>query len=150
VKAPSAALDLIARLEGEWVALDEKGKPTDLVVSVFEPTAGGSAIVEKLFPGADEEMLSIYSVDDGALVLAHYCVMGNQPRYAAEVEDGGKRITWRCQGGGNLKDHDRAHMHEGKVTFVGPDRMDTEWTALAAGKTVEHVVFQLQRKNPKK
>lgn len=145
VAADTSPLEPIRALLGKWVALDESGKPTDTVVSIFRETAGGSAIVETLFPGSPEEMMSIYSVDDGELVLQHYCIMGNQPRYVGSRSEDGKTISFRCAGGGNLKDHDRAHMHEGTMTSVSDDRMDTRWIAIAKGATVEDVRFRVAR-----
>lgn len=145
VAADSSSLEPIRALLGKWVALDEAGKPTDTVISIFKETAGGSAIVETLFPGQPEEMMSIYSVDDGELVLQHYCIMGNQPRYVGSASEDGKSISFRCAGGGNLKDHDRAHMHEGTMKFVSADRLDTRWVAIAKGATVEDVKFQVAR-----
>lgn len=142
----ASPLDAIRERLGTWVALDAEGKPTSTIVSIFKETAGGTAIVETLFPGAPEEMMSIYSVDDGKLVLQHYCIMGNQPRYTGEMSKDGKTLSFRCDGGGNLKDHDRAHMHEGTMVFVDDDRMDTRWTATAAGEIVEDVKFQVARK----
>lgn len=146
LSAKASPLDAIRKQVGTWVALDAEDKPTSTIVSIFKETAGGSAIVETLFPGAPEEMMSIYSVDDGKLVLQHYCIMGNQPRYSGEMAEDGKTLSFRCDGGGNLKDHDRAHMHEGTMVFVDGDRMDTRWTATAAGEIVEDVKFRVARK----
>jgi hypothetical protein len=142
----NSPLDPIRKLVGTWVACDETGKPTDTVISVMKETAGGSAIVETLFPGAPEEMISIYSLDEGKLMLQHYCVMGNAPVYEASVSADRKTHTFQCKGGGNLKDHDRAHMHEGTMVLLGDDLMDSRWLAIANGETVEDVKLMLARK----
>ena len=46
----------------------------------FRLAGNGSALVERLFPGTDHEMVSIYHLVGSDLVLTHYCAMANQPR----------------------------------------------------------------------
>src|SRR3954468_12502941 len=79
-----AGLEKLKKLAGTWVEADKDGKPTDKVVSVVKVTAGGSAVQETLFPGEPMEMVSVYHLDKGDLVMTHYCVLGNQPRMKAE------------------------------------------------------------------
>jgi len=40
-------------------------------------------VIEKLFAGQPKEMTTIYHLDGGQLVLAHYCSLGNQPHMVA-------------------------------------------------------------------
>lgn len=138
-------LDRITALAGTWVALDDAGAPTERVVTELRTTAGGTAVLETIFPGEPHEMISVYAVDDGRLMLTHYCMMGNQPRYDV-IEEEDDELVFRCRGGGNLADHDRPHMHEGRMRLVGDDRIDSKWTAVAAGEVVEVVEFRLQRR----
>ena len=77
--AKNAGLDRLKKLAGTWVAADEKGQPTDKVVSVFKVTSNGSAVQETIFPGSGHEMVSVYYQDGPDVVLTHYCAMGNQP-----------------------------------------------------------------------
>lgn len=142
----SSALDLVKSWVGTWAELDAKDQPTGKVVSKFSVTAGGNAVLEVLFPGTAEEMVSVYSIDDGKLVMDHYCLMGNQPRYEAVVSEDGKTIEWKCKGGGNLADHDRGHMHQGVTKILSADRMEGDWTALEKGATIMREQFHLGRK----
>ena len=88
-KSPAAVqLERLKALAGTWVAADKDGKPTDQVVSVIKVTAAGSAVQETLFPGQPHEMVSIYHLDKGDLVMTHYCALGNQPRMKAELPGG--------------------------------------------------------------
>src|SRR5438105_3520584 len=73
----SAAFEKLKKLAGTWVAADKDGKPTDQVVSVIKVTAGGSTVHETLFPGQPHEMVSVYHLDKGELVMTHYCALGN-------------------------------------------------------------------------
>lgn len=138
-------LEIIKRMAGTWVALDDHDAPTEKVVSKFVVTAGGSAVLEILFPGTPEEMVSVYSVDGDRLMMDHYCLMGNQPRYEAKLSADGKTIDWLCQGGGNLADHQRAHMHQGVTRLLSDDRMDGDWTATQDGATIMRENFRLVR-----
>ena len=93
-RAP-AALERFKALAGEWVAAEdgEMTKKGDLVAR-YAVTAGGSAVVETVFPGSPHEMVTVYHADGPDLVLTHYCVEGNQPRMRAR---GGQRLALRVQ-----------------------------------------------------
>ena len=94
VKASDGAatnLERMKKLAGTWVEADKDGKPTDKVVSVIKVTAGGSAVQETLFPGQAMEMVSIYHLDKGDLVMTHYCMLGNQPRHEGRRQVAGQR-----------------------------------------------------------
>ena len=54
------------------------------VTNVFRVTAGGSAVEETVFPGTEQEMVTLYFVRDGRLQLTHYCMAGNQPHMLAQ------------------------------------------------------------------
>jgi len=53
VAAGNADFERMLALEGEWIELDDDGKPGDHVVSVWQVTAGGTAVMETLHPGGD-------------------------------------------------------------------------------------------------
>src|SRR5215471_12586124 len=75
-RAPShPTLEKLKKLAGTWVEADKDGKPTDKVVSVVKVSAGGSAVQETFFPGQPMEMVSVYHLDKGDLVMTHYCVL---------------------------------------------------------------------------
>lgn len=134
----------IAKLAGTWVEVGEDGQPTDTVVSNYRVTAGGSAVIETLFPGTEHEMISLYHMDGGDLLLTHYCVLGNAPTYRAERVEGG--LIWRCQGARNLAQHGDAHMHEGRTEFVGKNRMRGQWLQTEGGEVTYTAAFDLVRR----
>ena len=57
------------------------GKANGAKVRVeYRLTAGGSALVETLFPGASRgQMVSMYYDRKGKLAMTHYCMLRNQP-----------------------------------------------------------------------
>lgn len=141
--APSLAT--IKALAGRWVAAGEDGGATDQVVSEFRVTAGGSAVIETLFPGTEHEMITMYTQDGGDLVATHYCVLGNQPRFRARWEQSGGELVFECVGVGNLRAHTGEHMHEGRLLVQGSDRLRATWTASAEGKPGHRAEFALVR-----
>ena len=130
-------LEKLKKLAGTWVEADKDGKPTDKVVSVVKVTAGGSAVHETLFPGQPLEMVSVYHLDKGELVMTHYCVLGNQPRMKAAAGAKPNQIRWEFAGGTNLDPAKDAHMHGATVTIVDDDHIEIEGEAWENGKPSE-------------
>lgn len=134
VEAPSAAAATLAAqrfeklktLEGAWVQADGDGG-TQLE---YEVTANGSALVETVFPGQPSEMVSVYTLDSGRLVMTHYCAMGNQPYMVAAESGVADVIRFECERAGNTNSHADPHMHLGVFT-IGEETLKTEWTLYA-------------------
>lgn len=139
-----AALDRIKTLAGTWeghVATPD-GPPG---VVRYELTAGGNSVVEKLFPGTDHEMLTVYHLDRGALLATHYCAMGNQPlmkltRATAE------ELQFGFAGGTNLDPAKDIHIHQGRLRFVDEGRLESEWDVFDGPKKTTSNRFFLARK----
>ncbi|MBO0699630.1 MAG: hypothetical protein J2P46_14640 [Zavarzinella sp.] len=127
-------LERLKKLAGTWVEADKDGKPTDKVVSVVKVTAGGSAVQETLFPGQPMEMVSVYHLDQGELVMTHYCVLGNQPRMKADPKSPPNQIKWVFTGGTNLDPTKDAHMHGGTLTIIDDDHIEFAGEAWEGGK----------------
>ena len=129
-----AGFEKIKKLAGTWVEADKDGKPTDKVVSEVKVTAGGSAVHETLFPGQPMEMLSVYHLDKGDLLMTHYCVLGNQPRMKADQKAPANQIRWVFAGGSNLDVTKDTHMHGAVVTFIDADHIEVAGEAWEDGK----------------
>lgn len=133
-----SGFERMKKLVGTWVEADKDGKPTDKVVSVFKLTAGGSTLHETIFPGQPMEMVSIYHLDKGDLVMTHYCMLGNQPRMKADPASAKNSIRFAFAGGANLDPKKDMHMHEGTITFVDDDHFNMSGVAWADGKPSEN------------
>ena len=91
-------------------------------------------------------MESLYYVEDGALVMVHYCVIGNRPHMIGKVDEKAKTITFECAPGGKLDAKNEGHMHRGVLHRSGPDRIRSEWFHRNdEGKLDEPHVFEIQR-----
>jgi hypothetical protein len=135
--AKNPGLERLKKLAGTWVEADKDGKPTDKVVSIVKVTAAGSAVHETLFPGQPMEMVSVYHLDKGDLVMTHYCALGNQPRMKADPASPKNQIVWKFVGGANLDPAKDMHMHSGTLTFVDDDHIEFAGEAWENGKPSE-------------
>lgn len=134
----SLTFEKLKKLAGTWVEADKDGKPTEKVASVVKVTSGGSVVHETFFPGQPMEMISIYHVDKGDLLMTHYCVIGNQPRMKADLKAStDKKLVWAFDGGTNLDVTKDMHMHSSVVTFLDDDTLEVAGEAWQGGKACE-------------
>lgn len=146
-KATSAAFERFKGLAGEWVAAEdgEMMRKGDLVAR-YAVTAGGSALLETIFPGSEHEMVTVYHADGNDLVLTHYCMEGNQPRMRAR-NAAGPRFDFQFDGGANIDPRRDRHMHQASLELLGDDEIRSEWTELAGTEPVLVVKSHLVRKS---
>jgi hypothetical protein len=147
-KAAKATFEKLSKLAGDWVALDENGKPTNKVISSIKVTSGGSAVHETLFPGQSEEMVTIYHLDGDDLVLTHYCMLHNQPHLKLDPASTGSKFMFKFVKGANIDPAKDMHMHEGTLTILDDDHIQSEWVGWANGKpaTDHQFSMKLERK----
>jgi hypothetical protein len=145
--AGRSALDRLKDLEGEWVgkAGSPDGEKMDATVT-YHVTAGGSAVMETLFPGTAHEMVTMYTMDRGTLVLTHYCTQHNQPHMKARKGGPSNELTFDFAGGANINPAKDDFMHDAKVVFVDRHRICGEWTSWSGGKPAGKVLFDMERK----
>jgi hypothetical protein len=147
MKAPAtnAAMEALQGLAGVWVSTDpvkEGEKPRKLI---FKATSKGSAVMEVMFPGSDEEMIDMYTVDGNGVALTHYCSMGNQPHMRAKGVENGV-LKFEYVGGSNIKNREDPHMDAVELTIQG-DRLTENWTFYQGGQT-RQVMFEFKRQAP--
>lgn len=129
---PADAFARLKSLEGKWEALDEKGDVK--MHATYETVAGGTALVERLYPTepGHGDMVTIYHRDGDDLLLTHYCTAGNQPTMvASEVDD---RITFRFKGATNLASPSDGHMDGLRVTIRDRDHFVQDWSWKEGGE----------------
>lgn len=146
-KKAEAAFARLKQLAGEW----QPANPPDeasrgKTVLRYRVTAGGSALVETVFPDQPHEMITVYHLDGDRLVLTHYCHCGNQPRMRARLGDRLDELVFEFDGGGNLNPAKDTHMHNYRVRFVDADHLHGEWELYIDGKSDSKHTFDLVRK----
>jgi len=144
----AAGLDKIKKLVGTWVAADDKGQPTDQVVSVFKVTAGGSAVQETIMPGTGHEMVSVYHADGKDVVMTHYCALGNQPKMKLDPASKDNELKFVFAGGTNLDPAKDMHMHEGSIKWTDDDHIEWSWQGYKDGQAAKGhgITMKLVRK----
>ncbi len=140
--APLAALK---KLVGTWQGNAEMGGKTVPVTITYAPTAGGSAIVEHLFPGTPHEMMSVYTVEGDHLAMTHYCVLGNHPKMTLKKSDA-HSLSFEASGGEGLRSPSEMHMHAMTVSWTDGDHLRETWTSFDQGRPKDEKVFALTRK----
>jgi len=142
--AKNSALEAMKPLVGTWVAVaapDHHGKGP--VTVTFKESAAGSAIVETMLPGSEQEMITIYAIDGQSLLMTHYCMMGNQPRMRLTSAEKGV-LKFEFIDGGNLKSRDEVHMDSLEMTITA-DRLIEKWGMYQDGKVVGYHTFEYKR-----
>lgn len=92
----------VRSLVGRWETEDADGDGAPDIICEYRTTAGGSAVVETLFPGQPQEMVTVYHLDGDAIGVTHYCMMGNQPYLKSIAGSTPARISFECAGGANV------------------------------------------------
>ena len=91
---PPAEFAQLKNLVGSWKGTQETPEGTREVIVEYHLTSAGTALVEKLFPDTEHEMLSVYHGDGDKVVMTHYCAFGNQPRM--KMAKTGNSKTIKC------------------------------------------------------
>jgi hypothetical protein len=143
--AKPVRLEALKKLAGTWNSADKDGDGKPDVTANYRVTAGGTAVMETLFPGTDEEMITMYFMDGEDLMLTHYCRMGNQPRMKARAETDPKVLSFAFQDCTNIKSRDEQHMDSLTMTLKDESHLRAEWTLWQGGKVTRNIAFDLAR-----
>jgi len=142
----NAALERFKQLAGEWAGKGKHGDMEHEIRVVYKVTSGGSAVVETIDPGSAHEMVTVIHPDGDALLLTHYCMLGNQPHMKATPKAGDNKVAFEFVKATNLKSDKDMYMRSATFTFVDKDTLKTEWTHFKDGKEAGIAVFELKRK----
>jgi hypothetical protein len=138
-----AAFKKLQALDGEWEGKDEKGKPAKTSFKVIVSKTG---VLETLYPGDMEQMVTVYSRDGDGIALIHFCPTNNQPRMrAVPTSDDVKELAFDFQGAGNLPSPNAGHQHHLVIRFEDADHITETWTWRENGMDMP-MVFHFSRK----
>jgi len=136
------AFDQLKTLVGEWVGKNGT-KVTYTLVS------GGTALLERIQPSSEAEMITMYSADGDKIAVTHYCSEGNQPSMKTESLKGiGNKYSFSLVSVSGLKSPDAGHMTGLVLTLIDKDHLKQEWTYSNKGKT-DPAAFEFSRKPEK-
>jgi hypothetical protein len=143
----SKEFERMKQLVGVWEGTSDMGKDGEKVRVEYRLTAGGSALVETLFPGSAEEMVSVYHDRHGKLAMTHYCMLRNQPRMTLAKADAQTIELVFARKGNDLDPAKENHMHAVRITFTDNDHIIQKWTLFEKGKNKGGVTLKLARVN---
>ena len=132
------------QLVGVWEGTSNMSKEGQTVRVEYRLTAGGIAIVETLFPGTSEEMISVYYDKKGKLSMTHYCMLQNRPSMKL-LKAGTDKLDFVFAGGSGINPKKDPHMHALTVSFVDKDHIVQNWTLFEDGKEKEVTKLNLSR-----
>jgi hypothetical protein len=143
----SSAFATLKSLAGRWEGT--VGTPDGPPGAVeYRVTSQGHTILEVLFPGTNDEMVTAYYVVGEDLVATHYCSMGNQPQLKLDRDNSSaSELRFAFDGGTNFNPAIDTHMHSGTVRILG-ERLESEWIGFAQGKEEGAARFLLARAKP--
>jgi len=141
----SAEFERMKQLVGAWEGTSTMGKAGEKVRVEYRLTAGGSALVETLFPGSAEEMVSVYHDRKGKLAMTHYCMLRNQPRMTLAKADARTIELVFARKGNDIDPASEKHMHAVAFTFTDSDHIIQKWTWFDKGKEKGGMTLKLSR-----
>jgi hypothetical protein len=141
----SKELERMKQLVGLWEGTSDMGKEGEKVRVEYRLTAGGSALVETLFPGSGEEMVSVYYDQKGKLAMTHYCMLRNQPHMTLRNADAQTIQLVFASKGNVINPRKEKHMHAVRITFTDKDHIVQKWTLFEKGKDAGGVTLNLTR-----
>jgi hypothetical protein len=133
------------QLVGAWEGTSICGKEVEKPRVEYRLTAGGSALVETLFPGSSEEMISVYYDRKGKIAMTHYCMLRNQPRMTLAKANSQMIELVFARKGNDIDPAKEKHMHAVRITFTDNDHITQKWTMFEKGKKTGEVMLTLTR-----
>ena len=140
----SAQFQKLKKLSGKWEGTSKMGKEDQKVTVEYHITSGGSALVETLFPGTPQEMVSVYRDKGGKLAMTHYCMLHNQPEMELKSAND-KEVVLELAKSSGIKPSEQ-HMHSLAITFTDDDHITQNWGCMdPGGKPGESKIMSFSR-----
>jgi len=136
----SQAFEKMKSLEGSWSGKTADGRAVQVSNRV---TSGGSVVMSEIT--GHEDMITMFHLDGGRLLMTHYCAAGNQPRMVASLSSDGKTITFDFLDATNLLPSQGGHMERVVFTLIDADHHSEDWQFAQDGGQKLYEKFDLER-----
>ncbi len=144
------SFDKLKTLAGEWEGAVTTVPPEPTVqgktaqISLRVTSMGNALMHEIKIPGRPDDPITMLYMDEGRLLLTHYCDAGNRPRMVGKMEPDGNTFAFNLLDVAGSTEH--GHMHGAAFTIVDSDHHTEEWTFMVPGNKSVRARFDLQRK----
>jgi len=152
------SFEILKSLAGTWegpVTMDAPGHehangvPDNIKVSL-RVTSRGNALVHEMGelkptddPTKVDHPITMFYVDEGRLLVTHYCDAGNRPRMVSKVSPDGKRIEFDFLDVSGPTQY--GHMYHAVITIIDANHHLEEWTFKLPGDKFMSGRLDLQR-----
>lgn len=146
---PDAPFEMLKSLAGSWegpvATSPRQAEMEGAVVHVtMRVTSMGNALMHEMTSeGRPDDPITMFYLEDGRLLLTHYCDAGNRPRMVAGVSPDGKSVEFEFLD--VLGDMQYGHMHSAVFTVIDADHHTEEWTYMMPGDEPVRARFTLSR-----
>lgn len=145
-----ASFSTLKTLEGAW----EGSVTTDPPVPELKPgttakvwlrvTSMGNVLMhEAKMEGRPDNPITMLYLDEGRLLLTHYCDAGNRPRMVGSATPDGKSVKFDFLDVSGPMQY--GHMHDAAFTPIDADHHVEEWTFHLPGDKHVRARFDLRR-----
>jgi hypothetical protein len=143
------SFDLLKTMAGSWdgrvttlpLQSDIEGKSTHL--SLRATSMGNALLHEMTGAGRPDDPITMLYLENGRLMLTHYCDAGNRPRMTGILSPDGKTVEFSYVdiSGGT----ENGHMHHAVFTLIDANHHTEDWTYMLPGDKPVHAHMDLQR-----
>lgn len=130
---PASTFQKMKEFVGTWKGVaGPDGNGMESNVS-FKLTGAGTTLVETMFEGTKNEMMSMYHMNEDELVMTHYSVAGNQPFMKYQPMPNSRYIKFEFVKGMNV-DTNENYMRSVTFKVVDKDTLIVDWQSYEEGK----------------
>jgi len=143
------SFDKLKTLAGSWegtvttVPQQAEAQGKSVQISLRGTSMGNALLHEMKVEGRPDDPITMLYLDDGRLLLTHYCDAGNRPRMVGKMTPDGKTVEFDFLDVAGGTQH--GHMHHAVFTVVDANHHTEDWTYMMPGEKPVNAHFDLQR-----
>jgi hypothetical protein len=144
------SFDKLKALDGVWEGpittdppVEELPAGTKTKVWLRVTSMGNALMHEMKTEGRPDDPITMLYLDEGRLLLTHYCDAGNRPRMEGKATADGKTVEFEYLDISGSTQY--GHMHRTAFTVIDADHHTEDWTFMLPGDKHVRAHFDLRR-----